>query len=602
MGFGDYEDSVVLYDAPNRRWLFFHRPLQVHVAHSLESVLSILREVERQVTVDHLYAAGFIAYEAGPAFDPALIVRSPGSFPLLWFGIYPEPEQISFPPLPREGLANISWEPSVSEKEYRLSLGKIKEYIQAGDTYQVNYTFRLRAPFSEDPWRLFVQMVHAQGFGYGAFVNTEGWTICSASPELFFTLEDEELRSRPMKGTVSRGLTQTEDLKQAAWLQHSEKNRAENVMIVDMVRNDMGRIAEVGTVEVPSLFDVEKYPTLWQMTSTVRCRTKASLTDIFRALFPAASITGAPKVRTMQIIAELENAPRKIYTGTVGFFSPGPKAQFNVAIRTVLVDRLGHTSEYGVGGGIVWDSEKADELQECYTKARILVQPTSDFALLETILWTPQEGFFLLDDHLTRLADSSAYFSRPVDLGAIREKLNALALELPPHPHRIRLVLPQENEPTLEAHILLSPPKPYRMRLAKIPINSRDPFLYHKTTHRRVYEQALAESPGYDDVLLWNEREEVTESCIANVLVEMDGQLLTPPVHCGLLPGTYRSYLLKKDKVTEGIIRIQDLCRCSKIYLVNSVRGMWEVSLELKRTKTVKQNENEAGQSATADA
>jgi para-aminobenzoate synthetase/4-amino-4-deoxychorismate lyase len=599
MEFGDHEDTVVLYDARNRQWLFFHRPLQVHVAHSLESVVSILRTIEHQVTVNHLHAAGFIAYEAGPAFDPALIVQSPGAFPLLWFGIYREPEQISFPPLPRKGWATISWEPSVSEKEYRLLLGKIKEYIQAGDTYQVNYTFRLWAPFFEDPWRLFVQMVHAQGFGYGAFVNTERWTICSASPELFFTLEAEELSSQPMKGTVSRGLTQAEDLEQATWLQHSEKNRAENVMIVDMVRNDMGRIADVGSVEVPSLFDVEKYPTLWQMTSTVRCRTKASITDIFRTLFPAASITGAPKVRTMQIISELENAPRRIYTGTVGFFSPGRKAQFNVAIRTVLVDRLSHTSEYGVGGGIVWDSEKADELQECYTKARILVQLTPDFALLETILWTPQEGYFLLDDHLNRLRDSSAYFSRPVDIEAIREKLNALARKLPHRPHRIRLVVPQENEPMLEAHILISPPQPYRIRLAKMLIHSRNPFLYHKTTHRHAYEQALAESPGYDDILLWNEREEVTESCIANVLVEMDGRLLTPPVHCGLLPGTYRSLLLKQDKVREEMIHVRDLSRCSRIYLVNSVRGMWEVSLELKRTETVEQNE--ARQSAQAD-
>ena len=599
MGFGDYEDSVVLYNARNRQWLLFRHPLQVHIAHTLESVVGILRAVEHQVTVSHLHAAGFIAYEAGPAFDPALVVRSQGAFPLLWFGIYREPEQVSFPPLPREGLADISWEPSVSEKEYRLSLTKIKEYIQTGDTYQVNYTFRLRAPFFADPWRLFVQMVHAQGFGYGAFVNTEGWTICSASPELFFTLEAEELSSRPMKGTVSRGLTQAEDLTQATWLKHSEKNRAENVMIVDMVRNDMGRIADVGSVEVPSLFDVEKYPTLWQMTSTVDCRTRASMTDIFRALFPAASITGAPKVRTMQIIAELENAPRRIYTGTIGFLSPGRKAQFNVAIRTVLVDRLSHTSEYGVGGGIVWDSEKTDELQECYTKTRILVQPTPDFALLETILWTPQEGYFLLDDHLNRLANSAAYFSRPVDMEAIREKLNALGRELPPRLHRIRLVVSQENEPTLEAHTLLLPPQPYRMRLAKTPINSRDPFLYHKTTHRRVYEQALAESPGYDDVLLWNEREEATESCIANVVVEMDGRLLTPPVRCGLLPGTYRSLLLKQGKVTEELIHIQDLRRCSKIYLVNSVRGMWEVSLELKKAEAVERNK--ARQSALTD-
>jgi para-aminobenzoate synthetase/4-amino-4-deoxychorismate lyase len=577
---GDYEDSVVLYDAGHQQWLLFYHPLQIYVAHNLESVMSIFHEVEHQVAVNRLYAAGFIAYEAGPAFDPALVVRSRGDFPLLWFGIYREPEQVSFPPLPREDLTTIHWEPSVSEKEYQLSISKIKEYIQTGHTYQVNYTFRLRARFSEDPWKLFVRMVHAQGNDYGAFVNTKGWAICSASPELFLKVDGGDLSSRPMKGTVSRGLMQKEDVEQATWLAHSEKNRAENLMIVDMVRNDMGRIAEVGSVGVTSLFDVEKYPTLWQMTSTVLCKTKTGITDIFRALFPAASITGTPKVRTMQIIAELESAPRRIYTGTIGFLSPGRKAQFNVAIRTVLVDRLSNSAEYGVGGGIVWDSEKADELQECYTKAQILFQPTSDLALLETILWTPQDGYFLLDDHLSRLADSAAYFSRPIDIEAIHEKLRVMACELPACSHRIRLVVPQESEPMLEAYLLTPLSQPFRIRVAKTPINSQDPFLYHKTTYRRIYEKALAESPGYDDVLLWNERKEVTESSIANVVVEMDGRLLTPPVHCGLLPGTYRSLLLKQGKITEEIIKVQDLCRCSKIYLINSVRGMWEASIE----------------------
>jgi len=580
MTFGDYEDSVVLYDGRNQQWLLFHHPIKIYVAQSLESVLSMLREIEHQVTVNHFHVAGFIAYEAGPAFDPALVVQSPGVFPLLWFGIYREPEQITFPPLPQENLVTIPWEPSVLENEYRLSIGKIKEYIQAGDTYQVNYTFRLRAPFSGDPWRLFVRMIHAQRYGYGAFVNTEDWTVCSASPELFLSLEGGVLSSRPMKGTVSRGLTQADDLQQATWLAHSEKNRAENLMIVDMVRNDMGRIANGASVEVPSLFDVEKYPTLWQMTSTVRCRTKASMVDIFRALFPAASITGAPKVRTMQIIAELESTPRRIYTGTIGFFSPGRGAQFNVVIRTVLVDKLNNMAEYGVGGGIVWDSEKSDEQQECYTKAKILTQTIPDFALVETILWTPEGGYFLLEGHLSRLTNSAAYFSRSIDITTIREKLEGLARELPSHPQRIRLVVPQGGKPILENHGLVLLPQPYRIRVANKPINSRDPFLYHKTTHRLVYEQALSESPGYNDILLWNEREEMTESCIANVVVEMDGRLLTPPVNCGLLLGTYRSHLIEQGKVTEEIIHVQDLRRCSKIYLINSVRGMWEVELE----------------------
>jgi para-aminobenzoate synthetase/4-amino-4-deoxychorismate lyase len=264
----------------------------------------------------------------------------------------------------------------------------------------------------------------------------------------------------------------------------------------------------------------------------------------------------------------------------VGFFSPDRKAQFNVAIRTVLIDNLKKTAEYGVGGGIVWDSEKVDELDECHTKARILTRPTPAFALLETLLWTPEEGYFLLESHLERLAASAAYFARPVEITALREQLSLLADTLPARPHRIRLTLPPEQRPNVEAHPLRPMPSPYRIRLAQQPVNTRDPFLYHKTTHRRVYEKARSEAPGYDDVVLWNEKKEVTESCIANIVVEREGRLLTPPVCAGLLPGTYRSLLLKEELIIEKSLSIEELRRCSRIYLINSVRGMWEIRLD----------------------
>ena len=581
MALGDDENCVILHDAGKHRWLLFRNPLQVYRADTVEAIVTVFRAVEHQVEYNGLHAAGFISYEAGPAFDPALASPSPGGFPFLWFGLYREPEQVTFPPLPAEAAATLSWEPSISQEKYQDCFRKIKAYIRAGETYQINYTFRLRGtPFPQDPWELFVRMVHAQGFGYGAYVNLEDWAVCSASPELFFTLADGVLRSRPMKGTIPRAQTQAEDLAQADRLAHSQKNRAENVMIVDMVRNDMGRIADGARVAVPDLFAIEKYPTLWQMTSTVHCSTGASVTDIFGALFPAASITGAPKVRATHIIAELENTPRRIYTGTVGFFSPGRKAQFNVAIRTVLIDKLNKTAEYGVGGGIVWDSEEVDELDECHTKARILTRPTPPFALLETLLWTPQAGYFLLESHLERLAASAAYFSRTVDIKALREQLNLLADTLPAIPHRIRLTLPPEQRPEVEAHPLVAKPRPYRIRLAQQPVNARDPFLYHKTTHRRVYEKAKSEAPGYDDVVLWNEKKEVTESCIANIVVEREGRLLTPPACAGLLPGTYRSLLLKEGLIIEESLSIEDLHRCARIYLINSVRGMWEIRLD----------------------
>ena len=575
-----YENSVVFYDAISKKWLLYHNPLRIYVTYDLKSVLNVLSAVEDDVKDNGLYASGFVSYEASPAFDPALVAQSQGDFPLLWFGIYRQPEQITFPSFTEKYSDSIDWKPSVSENEYSILFNRIKDYIRSGDTYQVNYSFRLQASFFKNPWNFFVQMIHAQGYGYGAFVHTKDWAVCSSSPELFFALEGEHLISKPMKGTVQRGLGQDDDLEKAAWLIDSEKNKAENVMIVDMVRNDISRLTDVSSVGVSGLFDIEKHPTLWHLTSTVHCKTRARITDIFRALFPAASITGAPKVRTTQIIAELENSPRKIYTGTIGSISPGRNAQFNVAIRTVLVDKKNKTAEYGVGGGIVWDSENIDELQECYTKAKILVQPMPAFALLETILWTPEEGYSLLDAHLKRLVDSAEYFSRSVNIEAILEMMKKLETRLSSMPHKIRLIVPQEGEPILEFHLLTNLPQPYRIAIAKRPVDSQDHFLYHKTTYRRVYEKALAELPGYDDALLWNEREELTESCFANVVVNINGRFLTPPLHSGMLQGIYRSLLIRQGKIKEEIISLQDLDHCLGIHLINSVRGMWEVSPE----------------------
>ena len=585
--YSDMINSVVIHDAVRRQWLHFGAPQQIISAHRMEKVMPALKTIEEQVYRHGLYAAGFIAYEAAAAFDSALAVKEDGLFPLLWFGIYGKPEQISLPTtapsiqdLPR------TWTPSVTRAEYEHAISRIKHYIEAGDTYQVNFTVRLRSPFRGDPWSYFIELARAQDASYGAFVNTKDWIICSASPELFFQLDGDELISRPMKGTASRGMMLNDDLQKAEWLHHSEKNRAENVMIVDMVRNDMGRIAHTGSVHVSKLYEVEKYPTLWQMTSTVRAETGAGLRAIMQALFPPASITGAPKRRTMEIIAELEQTPRRIYTGSVGFMRPDRKAQFNVAIRTVLIDKATSQAEYGVGGGIVWDSVDKMEFEECQTKARIITQRVPDFSLLETILWTPEEGYFLLPYHRARLMDSAAYFSFSADRDAISTKLVSLAHTLPKTAHKVRLLLAKDGGITLQAEALgEAAALPLHVCLAPTPIDSANPFLYHKTTNRVVYEQALSACPGYADVLLWNEKGEVTESSIANIVVELDSGLYTPPIPCGLLPGTYRAYLLEQGKVRERVIRKEDLARSAHIYLVNSVRKEREVVVDLERVE-----------------
>ncbi|HJS20221.1 MAG TPA: aminodeoxychorismate synthase component I, partial [Anaerolineales bacterium] len=338
-------------------WLYFSEPFQMIIASTPQDVPGALNEVERLVEERGWHAAGFLSYEAASAFDSVLPSRSINGFPYLWFGLYSHPQSVDLPKPSHPKIA-LDWQPTVDRKSYDAAIDKIRDYIANGRTYQVNYTMRLQTDFDSSAWEFFLHLAQTQN-EHAAYVDTGRYAICSASPELFFELNGGTITSRPMKGTIRRGRTTREDQAQAHWLKHSEKNRAENVMIVDMIRNDLGRIAKIGSVHVPELFTIERYPTLWQMTSTVTAQTTASITRIFSALFPCASITGAPKVSTMRMIHELETTPRRIYTGSIGYISQGRAAKFNVAIRTVLIDKQVQKAEYGVGGGIVWDSTSA---------------------------------------------------------------------------------------------------------------------------------------------------------------------------------------------------------------------------------------------------
>jgi para-aminobenzoate synthetase/4-amino-4-deoxychorismate lyase len=565
------------------RWLHFQCPEKVLIAESAEQVLPLLREAE----ASGLFAAGFISYEAAPAFDDALKTHDPAGFPLLCLGLFHAPDvldELDAPPEPHFEIGELK--PSVSKAAFARAIGTIKRRIAEGATYQVNYTYRLHADFSGDAWAFFCALVKGQKTEHAAYVQTDEFSICSASPELFFSLNGGTLMARPMKGTAKRGRTLAEDWKQAEALRNSEKDCAENIMIVDMIRNDIGRVAGPGSVETVSTYDVEKYPTVWQMTSTVQGRIKPHIntdergwvSDILKALFPCASITGAPKAKTMEIITELEDAPRKIYTGSVGFMTPAGEASFNVAIRTALIEN--GQLEFGVGGGIVWDSDADSEYEETLTKARVLTQPRPEFQLLETMLWEPNAGVFLLNEHLQRLGRSAAYFDVPLDMYAVLQSLEDMFLSLDRKPHRIRLLVSRNGESEIQTFPLENAAlrTPVAVAIAREPVDSQHLFLYHKTTHREVYESARAAFPNHADVILFNEQGHVTESTMANVVIRRNGKQITPPVRCGLLGGTFREHLLQLGEIEEGIVSLSDLTSADEVFLVNSVRK-WQKAI-----------------------
>ena len=567
-------NSIILQTGA--RWMAFTDPVRIYAATSLDDVPSTLREIESAVAAGY-YAAGFIAYEASPAFDPALVTRPPAALPLLWFGIYASAREIPPPARGADAAFAVSpWSPDTTEATYRTAIARIKAWIARGDTYQVNYTLRLHAQLTGDPWAFFATICQAQRSDYCAFLHIGEHIICSASPELFFHRRGKLLTCRPMKGTASRGLTTAEDDAQSAWLHASPKNRAENVMIVDMIRNDLGRLAVPGSVRVPRLFEVERYETLWQLTSTVTAESTASFSEVLAAMFPCASITGAPKVRTCQLIAELETSPRGIYTGAIGYLAPGGDAQFNVAIRTAHLDTATGRLEYGTGGGITWDSTAEEEYAECRTKALVLTATRPEFQLLETLLWKPDAGYLFLDYHLRRLRDAARYFAFQLDEDAVA----ALARLFAAQRRRVRLLVARTGEISIEALPILPRRHRWRVALAAAPIDTTDCFLYHKTTHRPQYAAARAAAPHADDVILWNARGEVTESTLANVVVRHHGHLLTPPVSCGLLAGTCRAYLLEHNRIEEAVIPLASLAEAEAIYLINSVRGWVPTVLE----------------------
>ena len=556
----------------------FTKPIKELKTRNLDQVEALLREVEAYQEKG-FYAVGYVSYEAAPAFEKKFAVHPAplmGEY-LLYFTIHEEVETLPFPEDYEAVDLPANWKEEVEAPAYQEAIKTIHHHIRQGDTYQVNYTVQLSQELKADPLAIYNRLVVEQKAHYNAFIQHDDVSILSISPELFFEQDDRLLTTRPMKGTTRRGLTNQEDLQESAWLKADPKNRAENMMIVDLLRNDMNRISEIGSEQVTRLCQVEQYSTVWQMTSTIesRLRPEVDLVQTFRALFPCGSITGAPKISTMEIIQKTEVTPRGVYCGTIGILLPRGKRIFNVAIRTLQMQ--GNQAIYGVGGGITWDSKWESEYQETKQKSAVLYRQEPRFELLTTGRIHKGELTFL-EQHLTRLREASRYFAYPYDepklLKELQEELARLESNLD---YRCRIALQKNGAFQLAITELTDLPASYlQAQLTEQKLDLATPFTYFKTSQRDHLSQSNHEQIFHlpDGTLL--------ETTIGNLVLEIEGQLYTPPAHLPLLDGIYRRHLLETQQVEEKLLTLNDLTDADLIYACNALRGLYELDFQRK--------------------
>ncbi len=524
---------------------------------------------------DGLYLAGFFSYELGLLLETKLtpLFAAGEGEPLLQFGVFETVSEVA-PAL--DGFAHItSLTPGWKLSEYSRRFHKIMRAIQDGDVYQVNLTFPMHGRYEGTALALYESLKEAQPVSYGGVIALGGKEIISLSPELFFEHAEGTLRMRPMKGTIKRGQTQDEDKALKTLLAQDAKNKAENLMIVDLLRNDLSRLAKPGSVTVTDLFRLETYPSLHTMTSGIQAEvSNLELPDLLTALFPCGSVTGAPKIRAMQIIDAVEAGQRGAYCGALGFMDPDGKCVFNVGIRTLTLTHQGHFI-YPVGSGVVSGSQADDEYAECLLKARFL---TDAFALIETMGWHRQTGIMWKDLHLGRLQKSAQNLGFNYDKPTIETALHRATSGLNGS-QKIRILLHKDGTLTItpRPYIPAKPDQIMRLALSDKKVNSNDALLFHKTTRRQMFDRErahLSAQSGCDEVLFFNEREEICEGSFTNIFIKQDGHLLTPPLSCGLLPGILRHVLLQNGEAKEAVLTREDLFKAENIYVGNSLRGL----------------------------
>ncbi len=537
-----------------------------------------------------LHAAGFFSYELGYCLEPRLQALLPKERrqPLLWIGLFRAPRRLDDAATRAWLDANGAVQPSSisdlklswTREQYGRAFAAVEDYIAAGDVYQINLTLKYLFAFAGDPVALYAALRRKQRVEYGALIAAD-FHVLSLSPELFFRREGRHMSTRPMKGTAPRGRTPREDARLRTWLAMDEKQRAENLMIVDLLRNDLGRVAKIGSVEVTDLFTVETYRTVHQMTSgiTAELRGDMGVKDMLHALFPCGSVTGAPKVRAMEIIRELEGEARGVYTGAIGHIAPNGDCQFNVAIRTIVLS--GGRGEMGIGSGIVANSKVDAEFEECLLKARFLTDTDISFQLIETMRWERDSGFYLLERHLARLQSSAAHFGYPFDRDAVLAALSAEADRPEGDVHMVRLLLAEDGTLTVTSTKIELPAKGtvWKFVISDTRVDEKDPLFFHKTTRRQFYDREMERQKaltGCDEVIFLNKKGELTEGTRTSLFIEQDGRLFTPALTCGLLPGTLREELidLPRAAASEAVLTLADLASADRIYLGNSVRGL----------------------------
>lgn len=586
----DFSDPHSDSGAPRLRHAF-GTPQQVLSASHTAEVAAVLDAVQAAAS-QGAWCVGYLRYEAAAAFDASLHTHT-AEGPLAWFAVYDHP--LPWPEAPESAPApTVQWQPLADRPSFDATLHHIQQAIAEGTYYQVNYTRQMVGKVADggSAPALFAALQRAQPGGYAIYLETSDEQVLSVSPELFFDWHSPadgnkgQIVARPMKGTAPRGTTPAQDAAQAHTLRTSPKERAENVMIVDLLRNDLSRIATPGSVQVPRLFHTQALPSVWQMTSDVQAHTRsgARLAQVFGALFPCGSITGAPKVRAMQAIAELETEPRGIYCGALGVVRPdgqgGLHATFNVPIRTVVLQ--GGQAHCGIGSGITASAQASAEWDEWHHKRTFVEQASMSFDLLETLALDHGQWRHGAD-HLARLQSAAQHFSYPCDVAAVQQCLDRLAPQHPQGIWRVRLLLNAQGHPHAQAFALESTPAQVQLQLATQPLaDSQSAFVRYKTTRRAHYDALAPTVADVYDTILYNEAGEITECSRGNIAMLLDGQWVTPALHCGLLAGVGRAVALRTGRLHEAVVRLDDLPRIQAWAFLNSLRG-W-ISAELAQT------------------